>query len=366
MIRLDPDSIRRIAVLRANGLGDFLFATPALRALAAGFPRAELTYLGLPWMRPFVEGRYRYIHQTRVVPPYPGLRRAEGDQRAADAEAADFFRWCQEYRFDLAIQMHGGGVESNPFVRRLGARHSLGLAGRGVIHLDQNLTYQFYQSEVMRYLELVGQLGVPADGLDMDAPELPDDEPRLRLSWPDLEPGGYVVVHPGASDPRRHWPIERFAAVSDYVQQAHGCPVVVTGSLVERRLARELARRTAEPVVDLTGQLDLGALLALVRRARLVVGNDTGLAHLAYASGTPSVVVYWCGNLITAGPMKRERFRPVLSWTLDCPACGRRDCRCRVSFVAEAPLEEVLTQVDDLLEGDPGDGRPTVPECAIM
>ena len=352
-MNLDADSIRRIAVLRANGLGDFLFATPALRALAAAFPRAEITYLGLPWMKPFVDGRFPYIHRTLLVPPFPGIRRADGDPGTADAESAQFFQACQEDRFDLAIQMHGGGVESNPFVRRLGARYCLGLTGQGVTRLDRNLTYQFYQSEVMRYLELVEQLGVQAVGLQMDAPEIPGDELRLMLAWPDLRADDYAVIHPGASDPRRHWPVERFAAVSDYLQQAHGYRVIVTGSLVERDLAREIQRRVSRPVVDLSGQLDLGAIVALVRRARLVVCNDTGVAHLAYASNTPSVVVYWCGNLITAGPLKRERFRPVLSWTLDCPACGRRDCRCRVSFVAEARLEEVLSQIDDLLDAEP-------------
>jgi len=349
MTHLDPDSIKRIVVLRANGLGDFLFSTPALRALSAAFPSAEITYLCLPWMRPFVEGRYPYIHRTVVIPPYPGIRRPYRDQASTAREMDEFFRSCQERGYDLAIQMHGGGVESNPFVLRLGARHTLGLAGRGVPRLERTLTYQLYQSEVIRYLELVGQIGVPSTGLEMDAPELPDDERRLRLVWSDMRPGEFVVVHPGASDPRRRWPIERFAAVSDYVQRAYRRAVVVTGSLSERHLARHLQRCASLPVVDLTGQLDLGAMVALVRRSALVVSNDTGVAHLAYAVEKPSIVIYWCGNLITAGPFTRGRFRPVLSWTLDCPVCGARRCTCKVSFVAEAPLEEVLNHVDDLL-----------------
>lgn len=90
-------------------------------------------------------------------------------------------------------------------------------------------------------------------------------------------------------------------------------------------------------------------MVALVRRADLVICNDTGVAHLAYASDTPNVVVYWCGNVITAGPFGRAQSRPVLSWTLECPACGKRSCRCPVSFVADATLDEVIGQVDDLL-----------------
>ncbi len=346
---LPADAIRRIVCLRANGLGDFLFVTPALRALARAFPWAEITYLCQPWMRAFVDRRYPYIHRTMVVPPYPGIRPPDRADRRATEEAEAFFRRCQELHFDVAIQMHGGGVQSNPFVRRLGAKVTLGLTGRDVSPLDRNVPYQFYQHEVLRYLELVRELGVVPDGLEMDAPELPGDAARLQLAWPEVVAGTYVVVHVGASDPRRRWPVERYAAVADYVQRTYRRPVVATGSLGERHLVGALRAAASLPIVDLAGQLDLGALLALVRRARLVISNDTGVANLAYAVTTPSVVVYWCGNVITAGPLFRRHFRPVLSWTLACPACGKRACRCPVSFVQDAPLDEVVDHVDDLL-----------------
>jgi ADP-heptose:LPS heptosyltransferase len=346
---LDLSSILKIAVLRANGLGDFLFATPALRALAAAAPRAQITYLAQPWLAPFIAGRYSYVHRVLSVPPYPGIRAVDGDPEQARAVADRFFRDCQDEGYDLAIQMHGGGVQSNPFVRRLGAKQTLGLAGREVAPLDQSLRYVFYQSEILRYLELVGQLGVAPAGLAMDAPERPGDLANLRRAWPDRPAGQYVVVHCGASDPRRRWPIARFAAVADYVQRQYGLPVVATGASAERALVKDLADSAALPIVDLAGQLELGGVAALLRRARLVVSNDTGISNLAFAVRAPSIVIYWCGNLITAGPFERATFRPVLSWTLDCPACGQRACRCPVSFVQDAPLDEVLGQVDDLL-----------------
>jgi ADP-heptose:LPS heptosyltransferase len=350
MLAFDPESIHRIAVLRANGLGDFLFATPALRALAKAFPQATITYLGLPWLRPFVEGRYPYINDVWTVPPYDGIRRSPDPPEVAAAETDRFFRACQAAPFDLAIQMHGGGVQSNPFLLRLGARHTLGLTGRGVTPLERNLRYQFYQPEVMRYLELVAQIGVPSDGWQMDAPERPGDEDRLRAVWPDLPAGAVIVLNPGASDLRRRWPIERFAAIADHIAASGTGVVAVTGALTERALAQQLRRLTRVPVVDLVGQLDLGATVALLRRSRLVVSNDTGLSNLAFAVNVPSVVIYWCGNVITAGPFTRRQFRPVLSWTLTCPSCGKTRCRCPVSFVQDATLTEVLEQVDDLLE----------------
>jgi ADP-heptose:LPS heptosyltransferase len=186
----------------------------------------------------------------------------------------------------------------------------------------------------------------------MDVPELSQDLIELRGISPQFDAARYAVVHVGASDPRRRWPIEQFAAVVDHLSRAHQLSVVATGSDSDRALVRQLADAVVAPIFDLSGKTSLGALAALVRRAKLVVSNDTGVSNLAIAVNTPSVVVYWCGNVITAGPFYRGRHRPVLSWTVECPSCGQRQCTCPVSFVADARLEEVLSQVDDLLRPD--------------
>lgn len=265
-------------------------------------------------------------------------------------EPADaFFARMRAERFDLAIQMHGGGADSNPFVARLEATHTLGLTAPGTMPLEQNMRYHYYQHEVIRYLELVGKLGIPWDGLDMDLPLLPADRARLAQVWcPDR--ARYTVLHAGAGDARRRWPVESFARVGEHIHSRWGHTLVATGRREEREVTERLQATCRAPIVDLSGRLDLGAMAALVSGASLVVSNDTGPAHVAYALNVPSVVIYWCGNVITAGPFKRERFRPVLSWILRCPACGSRErCRCPASWVAEAPVEEVLAQVDDLL-----------------
>jgi ADP-heptose:LPS heptosyltransferase len=346
----DAESVRRIVVLRANGLGDFLFATPALRALAQHFKRAEITYLCQPWLRSFLAGRYSYLPHVHAIPPVPGLRDSTVGDAGAERQRQRFFAACRARRFDVALQMHGGGMQSNPFIRQLGAGVSVGLSAPGVARLDLNVPYEFYQHEVVRYLELVSALGVPGAGLHMDAPELSPDLDELRLAWPAYDREEYGVVHVGASDPRRRWPIERFAAVADVLCHDHRLTVVATGSASDQSLVRQLETSASVPIVDLSGKTTLGTLGSLVRRARVVLSNDTGVSNLAIAVETPSVVVYWCGNVITAGPFYRGRHRPVLSWTVDCPTCGSRQCQCQVSFVADAALPDVLYQVEDLLQ----------------
>lgn len=361
---------RRIAVLRANGLGDFLFATPALRALAATYPTAEITYFGQPEIVAFVADRYAYIHHAEVIPYFPTIRPAyfgkfnardrHAEARSAARAALEFFERHQSRRFDLAIQMQGGGVQSNPFVRMLGAERTAGFRGLDVhCPLDLNLIYQLYQPEVTRYLELVQILGVAEDhvSLRMDAPERPDDLERLRLVWPAVEESNFVVIQPGVSDVRRRWPLERFVAMGQRAWLAHQKTVVLTGSLSrsDREAVRGFAEVARYPVLDLSGRLDLGAFAALLRRADLVVCNDSGTSNLAHAVGAPSIVIYWSGNAITAGHFTRATYRPVISFTDRCPRCGGdRDmagpeCRHDVSFVADARLDEALRHLDDLL-----------------
>jgi ADP-heptose:LPS heptosyltransferase len=105
---------------------------------------------------------------------------------------------------------------------------------------------------------------------------------------------------------------------------------------------------------DLAGRLSLRGLTGLLSRAVLIVSNDTGPLHLAAAVGTPTVGVYWCFNLITADPLTRRLHRPLVSWRLDCPICGRSQvddpCEHQVSYVADVPVESVVEQALDVLQ----------------
>jgi ADP-heptose:LPS heptosyltransferase len=100
------------------------------------------------------------------------------------------------------------------------------------------------------------------------------------------------VIHPGAASAARRWPAPRWAAVARALQEA-GRHVVVTGSAAERELAGSVARAAGLPdAAVLAGRTDLGTLAAVVAHAGQVLCGDTGVAHLATAFGTPSVVLF--------------------------------------------------------------------------
>ncbi|WP_420497454.1 glycosyltransferase family 9 protein [Parafrankia sp. FMc2] len=81
---------------------------------------------------------------------------------------------------------------------------------------------------------------------------------------------------------------------------------------------------TAPPdrLVDLTGRLGPSGLVGLLAAADVMIGNDSGLRHLAGAVGTPTVGVFWCGDVINAGPLDRGRHRVIASFRTTCPRCG--------------------------------------------
>lgn len=351
---------KKIAVLRANALGDFVFTLPALHALQERFPNAEIVLLGRQLYKDFLSQRSLPLDRFVVVPPYPGVGEAE-DFEPDHEEIARFFQEMQNEAFDLAIQIHGGGRNSNPFLKRLGAKLTLGLKTPDAEPLDISVPYVYYQNEVLRLLEVVKEVGARTKDL----------EPKLEVIDKDLREAENVlngakklkkvVLHPGASDLRRHWPAEKFTKVGDYFA-AKGYAVCVTGTLQEKDLVKKVTNGMKHRAENLCDKLTISGLTGLISKASLVISNDTGPLHLARSVGVPAVGIYWCGNLINAGPMTRKFVRPVVSWQTNCPLCGqdcatgyafdkrkRNICAHETSFVSEVEVEDVTKAGEEML-----------------
>ncbi len=357
-----PD-VHRIAVLRATAIGDFVFALPALDALRAAYPAAEITLLGREWHRRLLAGRPSAVDSVIALPEgfvgdEPGaMRRGAHDGLRAS---------LRDEGFDVAIQMHGGGRNSNHVVQALHARLTAGTATPDAPSLDRMIPYEYWQHEIARCLEVVGLVGAAPITVE---PRLEvSDRDRAAAALAELGDADVIVLHPGATDPRRRWPLERFAAVADAFVR-HGHTVVVTGTAPEAALGRAITRTARERVVDLTGALELTGLVGLLDRARLVVSNDTGPLHLATAVGTPSVGLFWAGNAINAAPPFRERHRALLSWRLECAACGTNcmtgRCPHDSSFIDGIETRDVLDACGDLLASAGGVPEPAARDRSI-
>lgn len=144
-----------------------------------------------------------------------------------------------------------------------------------------------------RHLQLMEGLGIPLRGEHLVFPLSEDDEHAGRAidAARGLAPGCHACIHPGARAASRRWTAACFAEVADAVADS-GLHVVITGSAEEFDLAEQVARAMKTPSCNLAGRATLGALAALLRRARLLVANDTGVSHLAAALDVPSVVIF--------------------------------------------------------------------------
>jgi ADP-heptose:LPS heptosyltransferase len=258
-----PTVARTAVVLRALGLGDLLTAVPALRALREGLPEHRLVLATSGWLAPLVEhlGLVDELLPARELEPVA----------------------CE--RPDLAVNLHGRGPQSTRLLAELRPERLVAFAHPDVPETAGMPAWCAGEHEVRRWCRLVTAAGFPADPADLDiAPPAPEG---MAASVQ-----GATVIHPGASSPARRWPVERWVALAR-AELARGRAVAITGSHTEVPLASAIADRAGlGPETVVAGRTDVLELAAVVAAAGRVVTGDTGVAHLATAVGTPSVVLF--------------------------------------------------------------------------
>lgn len=357
------DGVDRIAVLRGGGIGDVLSAIPALEALSTTYRPSHLTLLTTPLLAALLEGRPGPWDRVAVVPTFPDAPDASGRTWRDDPQTVELVSRLRSEQIGLAVQLHGGGKNSNPFVLALDAAHTIGCSTDDAEPLERQLPHRYYQREVDRWLEVAALAGAETVDLEPRLNVVPDDV-AAAAPWLQTEARGLVVVHPGASDPRRRWPAARFVRVAAALAE-DGWQVLVVGDPSERELAEGIAHdaaraapSSAHRIGSAAARTDLHGLVGLLDAARLVVANDSGPRHLAQALGTPTASVYWGPNLVNAGPRLRRWHRVEVSWRQLCPVCGAdgtdpfgRSCDHSEPWVADVPVDGVLNDAKALLAG---------------
>jgi ADP-heptose:LPS heptosyltransferase len=256
-----------LVAYRALGLGDFLTAVPALRALARAFPEHRRVLAAPAAIAPLaaLSGAVEEVVDATALAPLPP----------------------QLHGADVAVNLHGRGPQSHRVLLAARPRRLVAFASEPVPFPAGGGSAPRWrpgEHEVVRWCRLLGESGIAADPRELDLPAPAGAVPAGAR--------GATVVHPGAASGARRWPADRWAAVAR-AERAAGREVVLTGSPAERPQAERIAAAAGlGPEAVLAGRTELIELAGVVAAAGRVACGDTGVAHLATAFGVPSVVLY--------------------------------------------------------------------------
>ena len=273
----------KILLLALRRLGDVLLATPLLRSLARAYPQASIDVLVYAGQEGILEGN---PDCTAVigVEPYPG--------RAGYARLVSRM-WR---RYDVAVTTQAND-RSHAYAWLFG-RKRVGLVP------DRALSSAWKRASCSAYAVLddvdthtVVQNLVLADLLGI--PRQYEVVPPVAEGGTGIE-GSYAVLHPYPKFAYKQWTPEAWLRFIAWLQ-GRGLRVVLSGGADPDEKAYNARLATAN-VVDLTGQLRLGALSSLYRGARLFVGPDTSTTHLAAACGVPTLALFGPTNPVKWGP----------------------------------------------------------------
>ncbi len=290
---LEKNTISSIAIFRALQLGDMLCVIPTVRAMRAAFPDASITLIGLGWQTDLVKRFPKYFDNFVEFPGWPGLPEIPWDPK----RCIEFVSAMQNMHFDLVLQMQGNGILTNSMCLLWNARHTAGLRKSSeMISKGSYAISEDTEHEVLRFLKIADLIGAERNGTGLEFPISENERGEFSRACEVLQirTGKYVCLHPGARDPRRRWPLDKFASVAEAIYNA-GYEVLITGSTSELDLMQELQKRSSAPLinsVEKLGSYGVGLLGALIDNAELLVSNDTGVSHIAAARKVPSVIIF--------------------------------------------------------------------------
>jgi len=340
---------QRIMVRATNWVGDAVMSLPALEAVRARFPRAEIVLVSKPWVSE-IYWHHPAVNRQIIYKPNSEHRGPRGFWRLV--------KELQAERFDAAL-LFQNAFHAAWMARLARIPSRIGYAGDGrSFLLDEAIEPPSPSAcghQVYYYLQLLFRAGV------IDKPR-PITEIRLRLTEAEKQwaakkldglglsgPRFLIGLTPGASfGPAKRWMPERFAALADRLIGALNADVLIFGSPAERPLAEEIAQAMEHMPAIVAGETSLRELLALMSECRLIVTNDSGPMHLAAALGVPLVAIFGSTDERATGPVG-ARVR-IVKHRVACSPCGLRECPVDFRCLRGISVEEVFRATLELVK----------------
>ncbi|MEW6517481.1 MAG: glycosyltransferase family 9 protein [candidate division FCPU426 bacterium] len=335
---------KRILVAKLRALGDIMTALPLLRALKERFPAAGITLV--------VDDLYQDLVSVNPRVDELWLHPA-GDLRGRGAwfalkQQADMIRRIRQARFELFIDLYGT-TRTAAWGVLGGIPHRLGFALRGRKYFYTQAVVAKHRYVVDLNLQFAELLGWQGQDRSLEFFLAPDDEAaaRQQLARQGWTPGRpLLAVSPGGGWPLKQWGAAKFGRVARSLAESTGCQVVLTGSAAETALLEECASQLREPALILAG-LPLRQAAAVIREARLFLGNDSGPKYFAEAFGVPTLICYGPTDSVNNNPSTPRTL--VATCIQPCQPCHSETCRAgRRACLDDLSEDEVLKLAQSL------------------
>ena len=347
--RWDWQKVERVLVVRLRSIGDTVLSTPSLSALKRFLPHAEIDILLEDWVAPVLEGS---PHVDNVITM----------ERGSLAGRAQVARQLRANHYDVVYNLHGG-TTATLLTRATGAKHRVGYQAYQYARLHNHLSPassllwgRDKTHSVEQQLALLGWTGVPVtDRPPTQLAVTPEAAATIaaRLAGARLLAAPFAVIHPAAAAATKQWAAEKFGRVTEDVR-SRGLGVVAITTPGERSIIDEMNNGTTAPVAAFT-DLSLPEITALLARARVFIGNDSGIAHIAAAVETPSVVIFGSSNRAHWQPWANAAAEVVFE-EMECQPCHGYFCEKfdEPECIKRVPVERVIAATERVLRESNG------------
>ena len=364
MLQISPTALRSILILQTKFIGDIVLASTLSKNLQLQYPGVRIVFLCEARFAGFLTA---HGMASEVVPFSRAKMRGTPLERGR--ELFSVVRALRRHRFDMTIDITDSKtsrliselVKAPVRMGYLPAERPLRWYERQPANLGMK-PFGFGKKHFLyRYLSPLEALGVALRVRVPAIRPLPFETTRALalLARHRIKPNGFIAVHAGASFAGRRWQPERFAAAIDRIARETGLGIVLVGGPDEGEATDRIMALAKTPVVNLAGALRLETLLALLKEARLFLGNESGPMHMAAAAGTPVVGLFGRTNPVRWGPVGVPSISLRPTMPCDCVGgelCHRTDpskacCvwRLEVDQVVDAALE-LLARTEVALE----------------
>lgn len=344
--RWDWSTVQRVLLVRLRSIGDTVLTTPSLFAVRRFLPQARIDILLEDWVAPVLEG---FMDVDNIIT----FKRGSKKERLLATRA------IRKARYDVVFNLHGG-TTATLMTRASGAKHRVGFGHYQYKNLHNHLAPPSPElwgrdklHSVEQQLALLGWTGIPvSDRPPTRLAVTPEATKKVSQRFRDLgldENRSFAVIHPAAAFATKQWAVDRFARVAEELA-GRGIVSVAISAPNEAAVVADLIQEAQVPVAGLT-DLSLPEVTALAARGRLFVGNDSGIAHMAAATGSPSVVIFGSSNVTHWRPWT-TRPNEVVREEFPCQPCPGYFCAEfeKPECILSVPVARVVGAIDRVLK----------------